>query len=383
MAESPRILIVDDEASSRQPLVRALSSFGYSCRESDNAIEALRLVHEQPPDLVLVDYKMPGIDGLEMVRQLRADPDAMIAQVPLIVMTGHGENEVLSLQAGADDFVTKPIDVAVLRARIATQTRLGSMRLQLQKQTEEAEARRHELERDLDAARLTQQSLIPQKAPTIPGWDIAISYRPVMQVGGDIYGWLPIKDDRWLFWIADAPGHGAAAALLTTLAKLLFHHATIKHDAPCIIMQAINQEFRGILRGRSFMTAMAVSLDPATGHISICGAGHPPVLVTRFGRGTETIASSMPPLGLAEGEGEASLVELARGDAFVLYTDGLFGGEKTEGPQSTPTQLAAALNPFATDAQTLLNRLLEYASQRAQEEAPKDDIAVVVVRREA
>ncbi len=381
MSSEPQILIVDDEPKAREALARLLSAAGYSCRQSENVIDAIQRMHDQPPDLLLIDYRMPGADGLEMLRQIRNDPNPVISQIPVILMTGYGENEVESLQAGADDFVTKPIDANVLRARIGTQLRLSSMRIELQKQTEEAEARHAELERDLDAARLTQQSLIPQDPPNIPGWEIAACYRPVLQVGGDIYGWLPLKNGRWVFWMADAPGHGAAAALLTTLAKLLFRYASDQSDSPSAILAAMNHDFHGILQSHSFMTAMAVLLDPETGKASVCGAGHPPLLITRFGRGTETVSSSMPPLGLAEGTFTGFDVDLALGDAFVLYTDGLFGGEKTDGLQSTPTQLAAALNPLASNAQMLLGHILAYADQRDQEDARKDDVAVVVVRR--
>src|SRR3979411_1030849 len=122
----------------------------------------------------------------------------------------------------------RPITTAVLRARIGTQLRLRTMRRQLEGQNEELEAWRHNLERDLAAARLTQQSLIPQKPLKIPGWDIAACFRPVIQVGGDIYGWLAMKDGRILFWMADATGHGASAALAPTLKQLIFCHGT--HD---------------------------------------------------------------------------------------------------------------------------------------------------------
>src|SRR5207237_6751190 len=142
----------------------------------------------------------------------------------------------------------------VLQARIETQLRLHSLRVQLQHQNQELEAWRHNLERDLAAARLTQQSLIPQKRPKLPGWEIVACYRPVIEVGGDIYGWLPIKNGHWLFWIADATGHGAAAALMTTLAKLLFHHGHVEHERPSAIMDAVNNDLRGIFGGRSFMS---------------------------------------------------------------------------------------------------------------------------------
>src|SRR5215212_1167133 len=112
-------------------------------------------------------------------RRLRSDADRDIAQVPTIMLTGHGgeESEVLCLEAGANDFVTKPINAAVLRARIDTQLRLSSMRRQLQQQNSELEAWRRALERDLAAAQLTQQSLIPQKAPELQGWEVAACYK--------------------------------------------------------------------------------------------------------------------------------------------------------------------------------------------------------------
>ncbi|MDP9005111.1 MAG: response regulator, partial [Verrucomicrobiota bacterium] len=297
-----QILVADDDATSRKLLVRILSSAGYSCAQAADGIEALALVRAEPPSLLLLDFDMPGMDGAQVLKKLRKDPDRSVAQLPTIMLTGHGgeESEVLCLEAGADDFVTKPINQAVLRARIETQLRLRSMRRQLQQQNNELEAWRKNLERDLAAARLTQQSLIPQKPPVMPGWEIAACYRPVIQVGGDIYGWLRMADGRTLFWIADATGHGASAALLTTLAKLLFHHGSVEHNDPVEIMEAVNTDFRSIFGARSFMTAMCVALDPTTGCASVVGAGHPPLLVARSGGSTESIASSAPPLGLLE-----------------------------------------------------------------------------------
>ena len=145
------------------------------------------------------------------------------------------------------------------------------------------------LERDLAAARLTQQSLIPQKPPALEGWDVAAVYQPVIQVGGDIYGWLRMADGRTLFWIADATGHGASAALLTTLAKLLFHHGSVEHNDAADIMRAVNNDFRSIFGARSFMTAMCVALDPQTRRATVVGAGHPPLLVARRDGETEAI----------------------------------------------------------------------------------------------
>jgi serine phosphatase RsbU (regulator of sigma subunit) len=379
-----RILVADDDATSRKLLVRILSGAGYSCRQASDGIEALTSLHAEPPSLLLLDFDMPGMDGAEVLKQLRQDADAAIAQLPTIMLTGHGgeESEVLCLEAGADDFVTKPINQAVLRARIETQLRLRSMRRQVQQQNDELEAWRRNLERDLAAARLTQQSLIPQKPPVMPGWDIAACYRPVIQVGGDIYGWLRMADGRTLFWIADATGHGASAALLTTLAKLLFHHGSVEHTEPAEIMKAVNNDFRSIFGARSFMTAMCVALDPATGRASVVGAGHPPLLVARSGGRTEAIPSSAPPLGLLERSEFVEVnIDLEPGDAFFLYTDGLYGAGHDENPRLSSGRLSEMLHPMAGDAQALLSRVVDQAMMNDGGKPAPDDVAAVAVRR--
>jgi len=379
-----RILVADDDATSRKLLTRILTRAGFDCAIAPDGIEALKLLRADPPSLLLLDYDMPGMNGAEVLKQLRRDGNSAVAQIPAIMLTGHGgeESEVLCLEAGADDFVTKPINDAVLRARIDTQLRLRSMRSQLQEQNDELEAWRRNLERDLEAARLTQQSLIPQKPPVLPGWEIAACYRPVIQVGGDIYGWLRMADGRTLFWIADATGHGASAALLTTLAKLLFHHGTAEHSQPAEIMEAVNNDFRSIFGARSFMTAMCVALDAATGRASVVGAGHPPLLVARSGGRTESIPSSAPPLGLLErSEFIEACVDLEPGDAFFLYTDGIYGSAHEENPRLSSNRLAEMLQPLAENAQVLLDRVIDQAAIHDNGKVPPDDVAAIAVRR--
>ena len=380
------ILIVDDDALSRKILAQVLTSAGYNCQVCGDGAEALKAIRAQPPSLLLLDFDMPGANGAEVLKQLRSDQQQAVAQVPAIMLTAHGseESEVSCLQAGADDFVTKPVNTAVLRARIETQLRLRSMRRQLERQNDELEQWRRDLERDLAAARLTQQSLIPQKPLVLPGWDVAACYRPVIQVGGDIYGWLRMKDGRILFWIADGSGHGAAAALLTTLAKLLFHHGSVEHDGPASVMEAVNNDFRSIFGGQSFMTAMCVALDRTTGSAHAVGAGHPPLLIVRHNGATESVASVAPPLGLIERPDFAeTALKFEPGDAFLLYTDGLFGSSKNEGPRLTPQQLEKMLDHSAPTAEVLLNRIVERAAPNSAENSLSDDMTALAVRRTA
>jgi sigma-B regulation protein RsbU (phosphoserine phosphatase) len=379
------ILVVDDDAMSRRVLAQLLSAAGYNCRVSNDGSEALETIHARPPSLLLLDFDMPGLNGAEVLRYLRSDEDPTVAQIPAIMLTAHGsdQSEVSCLQAGADDFVTKPVNASVLRARIETQLRLRSMRRQLERQNDELEKWRRDLERDLAAARLTQQSLIPQKPLLLPGWQIATCYHPVIQVGGDIYGWLRMKDGRVLFWIADGTGHGAAAALLTTLAKLLFHHGSMDHDSPASLMEAVDNDFRSTFGARSFMTAMCVALDPATGQAQVVGAGHPPLLVVHHNGTTESIASVAPPLGMIKRAAfTETAIDLEPGDAFLLYTDGLLRWAKDERHRVTPEQLEKALDHSAPSAEALLKRIVAQTAPENSAKTAPDDVAAIAVRRE-
>src|SRR5207244_10366523 len=147
------ILVVDDDAMSRRVRTQMLTAAGYKCRVCKDGSEALETVHATPPSLLLLDFDMPGLNGAEVLRRLRSDRHSAVAQIPTIMLTAHGseESEVSCLQAGADDFVTKPVNAAVLRARIETQLRLRSMRRQLERQTDELEECRRTLERALAA----------------------------------------------------------------------------------------------------------------------------------------------------------------------------------------------------------------------------------------
>jgi len=379
------ILVVDDDAMSRRVLAQLLSAAGYNCRVCKNGSEALDTIHAKPPSVLLLDFDMPGPNGAEVLRRLRSDQDPAVAQIPAIMLTAHGseQSEVSCLQAGADDFVTKPVNSAVLRARIETQLRLRSMRRQLERQNDELEKWRRDLELDLAAARLTQQSLIPQKPLLLPGWQIATCYRPVIQVGGDIYGWLRMKDGRVLFWIADGTGHGAAAALLTTLAKLLFHHGSMDHESPASLMEGVDNDFRSIFGARSFMTAMCVALDPATGQAQVVGAGHPPLLVVRRDGTTESIASVAPPLGMIKRAAFTETpVAVEPGDAFLLYTDGLFRWTKDERHRVTLGQLEKVLDQSASTAEALLKRIVAQTIPENSAKTAPDDVAAIAVRRE-
>src|SRR4051812_39685481 len=210
----PCILLIDDDRFARDTLARLLERQGFTCAVSNDGREALQLLESARPSLVLCDYEMPEFTGAEVCELIRKHSNPELASLPIILLTAHaGEQpEVESLEAGANDFVTKPVNMAVLRARIDTHLRLHALRRQLEAQKAELEDWRRNHELDLEAAQITQRAILPVRLPAVGGWDVAAEFQPVIQVGGDMYDWIRLPNDRWLFWIADATGHGASAA---------------------------------------------------------------------------------------------------------------------------------------------------------------------------
>jgi sigma-B regulation protein RsbU (phosphoserine phosphatase) len=385
-AQPLRILIVDDDAGSRRLLARSIGS-DYEVVESQSGLETMQLLEGDGPALVVLDYQMPDLNGAQVCELIRSSPDPEVAQSPIILLTGHSnaEHEIECLRAGADDFVTKPVNVAVLRARIDTHLRLHTMRKQLLAQKSELEAWRRRHEEDLEAARMTQQAILPGRAPVIEGWSFAAHYHPLMQIGGDIYDWVKTPDGSLLVWISDATGHGASAALLTTLSKLLFRHAVAENHRPAGIMDYVEREFQAVFKGHSFMTAGCLALSPGLGQATFCGAGQPPLLVARRSGVVDSMRSARPPLGLNKAAYSIEeTCELAQGEALLLYTDGLYEMQDAGGTRLGAEALAKMLPAIPAECATdWLSAIIEKTKAYAISEMFPDDIAAFAAIRGA
>ena len=378
-----RILVVDDNDLSRLMLARALEQRGLDVLDCRDGIEALQIIETSGPVLLVLDYEMPELTGAQVCELVRQHENPSIARLPIILLTAHAgeEHEIECLRAGADDFVSKPVNVTILKARIETHLRLHALRTQLQEQNDELEQWRRNHEADLEAARLTQQAIIPQRLPKLKAWEFAAQYQPVMPVGGDIYDWIQLANGACVFWIADATGHGASAALVTTLIKLVFRHAVEETSSAGLILQRVNSEFYSIFRGKAFLTAACLVLWPDTGKLVFAGAGHPPLFIARA-QNVDALASQAPPLGI-----QAALQcrevpsELQAGDTALLYTDGLHSVIDVRGGRMTPFELPALLPRNAVSAADFLRRTIGAAVERAAGRPLPDDLAVIVLRR--
>jgi PAS domain S-box-containing protein len=168
--DRPRILIVDDDPEARALLEALLYREGYKLAFAANGPEALAAVNEFGPDAIILDVMMPGMDGFEVCRRLRADP--IRGEVPVLFVTALDDRDsrLRGIESGADDFITKPIDRVELRTRVKTITRLNRYRQLLWERTRRLEAEEEILRRNRELSLLNH--VITAAASTFDNWEI-------------------------------------------------------------------------------------------------------------------------------------------------------------------------------------------------------------------
>jgi sigma-B regulation protein RsbU (phosphoserine phosphatase) len=311
-----RILVVDDEARMLRTVERVLAPlYEVSAALSPGAaLDALPAFH---PDLAILDLRMPEMDGFELLAALkRARPD-----LDVILMTASVDDLdaelVRALRAGAFYFIQKPFDREVLRALVARC-------LALRRATEANRLHLRQLEEELAAARVFQQSLLPPPAARLGELTVAARSLSSAALGGDLYDYAPAGPGRAALLVADVTGHGVAAAMLTGIVKSAFAAARSAEYAPVAVVTQIASALRPFSHER-FVTAIAVrvSLDPP--RLEYVNAGHPPGIVAGEGsppRLLESTGALISP-ALRGLTWQAETVPFGRGDRVLLVTDGI------------------------------------------------------------
>jgi sigma-B regulation protein RsbU (phosphoserine phosphatase) len=406
-ADAPgAVLVVDDDLANRESLSRRLQRRGYEVATAVDGPDALRHIAEGKFEVILLDVMMPGMSGLEVLKRLREHHSA--TDLPVIMATAKDESGdiVAALEAGANDYVTKPLDFPVVAARVKTQLLLKRSVAQVLELEKRLQLRNAELEeantqlraaalqtqRELDAAAQVQVALLPPSAPTIPKLNCAWFFRACQELAGDALNVFTIDEEHVGFYVLDVSGHGVAASLLAVAATRILADAQdvagASSDADSTVRPA--EAARRLNRSLAwdqqptpqFLTLFYAVFHVPSRRLTYVSAGHPPALrIGRDGSASRLDSTSMP-IGVGE-DFEEKTVQLAAGDRVYVYSDGLTetldaARDQFGLPHVTDTLCGSLELPLAETLDRLLRQVDEWRAERPV----TDDVSVVAVECE-
>src|SRR6202165_2109290 len=310
-----RILVVDDKEANVRLLEGMLRVAGYACIESTTVPNRVCELHRKHRySLILLDLQMPGMDGFQVMEGLKEIEED--GYLPVLVITAQPDHKLRALQAGAKDFVSKPFDLAELRARVHNILEVRLLHLEMKNYSRVLEETVRELEvsrevmrlktleerkkseQELALAQQTQESLLPRFLPQFENFRIHAFNNPTRYVGGDFYDFLQLSSGEWIGVLADVSGKGMSAALLSSMVlgalSMEFHAST----QPQEVLNRVNQLLCKKSLPSQFVTLFLFLLGPH-GMGQFISAGHNSTYLFRSATGKiEELVSDAYPLGM-------------------------------------------------------------------------------------
>jgi len=383
------VLIVDDSPTERMRLVQLLQALGHSVVSAVDGVDALEKMEEQPYQLIISDQTMPRMDGRELCRRMRNT--AEYQQPYIIMLTANGEHDdlVAGMDAGADDFLSKPAHKEELRVRLAAGERTVRMRNAIELQNEALREAQQQNERELALAAKLQNEYVPSAQWLSPTLQLSSHFSMTRGIGGDSMGVISPKPGQSLLYQIDVMGHGIASAMLSfalqnAIQQMLGYHVSHGSMPPLHqICRRLNERFPSERFSGLYFTMLLALIDENNDKLSYCQAGHPhPCVLSPEGEMLQVNRGSFP-IGLFDfADYETRTLPFMPGSLLMLSSDGLFdvlspAGE-TLGRESVEKLLTQNVNQ---DAETLLERLVSTKRAWQKNEPLADDVSVLLVKR--
>jgi phosphoserine phosphatase RsbU/P len=387
-AGRPSILVVDDAPTNLQVLSGMLKDRGYKARPVPNGKLALQAARRDPPDLILLDINMPGMNGYEVCEHLKADEQ--LKRIPVIFISALTEqmDKVKAFSIGGVDYLTKPFHMEELHARVETHLNLRRLQIELEEYSRHLESARDRLKRDLELARDVQRGFLPLRLPEFPGYEFFAFYESAMEVGGDYYDFIPLPRRCMAVLLGDVAGKGVAAALLMAKLSADARFCILTEPDPAIAVTKLNSLMARSGIADRFVTFVAAILDPERHIVTLVNAGHPSPLI--YHRATRAVGAvtGLDMTGLPLGvQGDfvysSCQVELQPGDSFLAFTDGITEAMDVNNVQFQAKGVYAAMQSGIYSPRALGERLVTVVKQFAAGRSQHDDIALVGFGRTA
>lgn len=413
VARKMSILVVDDAPDNLMLLEAILETEGFShiflASSAQEAYEYIGIVKSEKNsdvDLILMDIMMPDITGIEAIREIRQH--AEYQDIPILVVSARSETQDLveAFEAGAVDYLTKPINELELLARIRSMLRLKSetdhrkfheselemLASELEEKNQELSSILEELRQDLEAAGNMQRSLLPDKRISVPGVNFSWYYEPCENIGGDLLNIVPLDNETAAMFILDVSGHGIQSAMLAVTvhrmlsawegANSILRLPDGAPRPPSAVANELNSEFMLHKNNFQYFTMIYGLIDLKKKILTCCRAGHTPLLIQKKDGAIVVHAEGNVPIGLSEEfiYNQFSL-QLEPGDRVIMYSDGItearrgdkkefFGDERFHAllRQTRELQVEQAVQAVVGDLKDWLNGV-----------RPLDDITLLII----
>jgi sigma-B regulation protein RsbU (phosphoserine phosphatase) len=359
-----RILVVDDDSMMRFNIAGYLEDSGYNVCEARDGVDAIVAVRDRPPDLVLCDLRMPGMDGLDVMRELHNG----YPELPVIAVSGTGvlNDAVDALRAGAWDFVIKPIqNMAVLehavsdalqKARLIRDNRRYQHDLELANR--KLSNNLQQMREDADAARRIQRQIMPEREVSLGPYDVSRCLLPSLVMSGDFVDYFAIDPGHIGFYLADVSGHGVSSAFVTVMLKSYVNSQLerLSKDGdetvrePQHLLEQLNYTMLD-QRLEKYLTIFYGVINSGSNRLKYSFGGHFPSPVLFDGSRARFLPGRGPPIGLfRDAVYDGGSLALPEYFTLALFSDGILEvlpGESLEHKQSRLLKAVEALDNTA------------------------------------
>ncbi|MFT6450585.1 MAG: sigma-B regulation protein RsbU (phosphoserine phosphatase) [Halocynthiibacter sp.] len=401
-----KVLVVDDSRAQRRILSSYLARWGYQVFEAESGMDALTVCSEQDIDLIVSDWMMPGMNGLDFCREFRGLDRENYGYFILLTSKSEKAEIARGLDVGADDFLTKPVAGDELLARIRAGERILAMERELTEKNRlvsstlaEISTLYESLDRDLIEARKLQQSLVRERFRDFGPAQVSLFLRPCGHVGGDLVGFFPINETQIGAFSIDVSGHGVASALMTArLAAYLSgaspsQNLALKQNSdgtyaplpPSEVAERLNRLILEEMETEHYFTMLLAVMDLTTGHVLMTQCGHPHPAIQRKDGSIEFLGDGGMPVGLIAGATYDDFeAKLESGDRLLLFSDGI-----TECPDGKGGMLEeeGLVDIMKTNQQLkgpdLFEALIWDLNKYAQDQDFPDDISAILLEYSA
>ncbi len=325
-SKMPTVLIADDDIPNRLVLQAILEKQGYCVLQADDGVQAVDVFSREHPDLVLMDIKMPNMDGYEATQQIKAmSTDAFI---PVIFLTATSDSKGLArcVASGGDDFFTKPYNRILLQTRISALLRIRELYSTVQYQRNKLDNHQKRFDREKQLAKRLFANIIETGSLNLPYVQSMLS--PMSLFSGDILLAAPKPSGGLHVLLGDFTGHGLAAAIGALPVSSVFYGMTAKGYSIAEIVTEINTKLKMILPADIFLAACVIDLNPGSHTLSIWNGGIPSVVI--YGEKEQDITRSLSPrhlpLGIASDESfsrRVEMIEIRQDDRIYIHSDGI------------------------------------------------------------